>query len=320
VLVLGDDDVSGALSPSEVISAVERALRDLESGVVRSLPREHVHWDASSMLTMPAVGVEHVGVKIVSVVPDNRMRGLPVTTGLMMLNDRSTGVCRAVMGAAALTARRTAAVGAVGIKHTTPSTLSTVGIVGTGVQGVWQAIYACTVRPVQRLTYYARSDESAQRFERQVRAHVAGVSITRCDDVSSLLRESELVIAATTSHTPVLPDSPEHLEGKHFVSVGSFRPHMQELPDSVYRLTEALVIDSDQAREEVGDVIRATAANLLSPQNIFHLCELVCGRRVLNVEATTAFKSVGLALYDLYVAGAIYDAAMKSGLGREIPL
>jgi ornithine cyclodeaminase/alanine dehydrogenase-like protein (mu-crystallin family) len=139
MLVLGESEVSDVLAPSEVIVAVERALRDLESRSVRALPRDHLGWDGNSMLTMPALGAVNVGVKVISVMPGNASRGLPVTSGLMILNERNTGVGRALISAGGLTAQRTAAVAAVGVKHTTPATLRSVGI---GVQGAWQAVYA----------------------------------------------------------------------------------------------------------------------------------------------------------------------------------
>ena len=81
------------------------------------------------------------------------------------------------------------------------------------------------------------------------------MTITPGDDVGELLARTDVVIAATTSAEPVLPDDPALLAGKHFISVGSYRPAMQELPDAVYRLAGHLVLDSDFARHEVGDAI-----------------------------------------------------------------
>ena len=95
------------------------------------------------------------------------------------------------------------------------------------------------------------------------------MTITPGDDVGELLARTDVVIAATTSAEPVLPDDPALLAGKHFISVGSYRPAMQELPDAVYRLAGHLVLDSDFARHEVGDAINPVEKGILAPTEVF---------------------------------------------------
>ena len=63
----------------------------------------------------------------------------------------------ALLNAAALTAQRTGAIGALGVKYMTPADTASVGIIGAGVQGAWQAIFACAVRPIREVLYVARS-------------------------------------------------------------------------------------------------------------------------------------------------------------------
>jgi ornithine cyclodeaminase/alanine dehydrogenase-like protein (mu-crystallin family) len=140
MIVLSADQILALLSVPEVIAAVEAALRaqDLKQCVVPQ--RHHIDWQGSTFLSMPAVGMRSVGVKLVSVVPGNAARSLPVTNGLMVINSAETGVPLAVMNAATLTAIRTGAVGALGVKYMTPQDSASVGIIGCGVQGTWQAI------------------------------------------------------------------------------------------------------------------------------------------------------------------------------------
>ena len=108
------------------------------------------------------------------------------------------------------------------------------------------------------------------------------------------------MIAATTSATPVLPDEPKLLEGKHFISIGSYRPTMQELPDAVYRLAGHIVIDAEAARLEAGDVIGPLARGIVNASNVFTIGAASSrGQRSIDVARTTAYKSVGMALYDL---------------------
>jgi len=144
--------------------------------------------------------------------------------------------------------------------------------------------------------------------------------LTPCRDARALLARTTLVIAATTAASPVLPEEPELLAGKHFVSIGSFKPAMQELPDAVYKLAGELAIDAEAARQEVGDVLRPLAKGILTPESVYWIGDLISGRRPIDVNRTTAYKSVGMALYDLYAAQAFYEAATRRGVGQEISL
>lgn len=88
----------------------------------------------------------------------------------------------------------------------------------------------------------------------------------------------------------------------------------------MYKLSRELVIDSVAAYHEVGDVMRPIERGLLKEADIFHIAELVVGRRTIDVSRTTAYKSVGMALYDVYVADAFYQAAEQRNIGRELDL
>jgi len=320
VLVLSNSELVGLLPPLEVIASVEAALRAKEDARLVVPRRLHVDWNTSTLLAMPAVDEGSVGVKLVSVVPDNAARGLPVTAGIMILNDGITGTPLSLMNAGALTAQRTGAVGALGVKYQTPEDTDSVGIVGCGVQGAWQAIFACAVRPIREVFGFSRSPGRFTRFAETVRKYVPRVRVIRSESARELLERTTLVIAATTSTAPVLPSERRLLEGRHFISVGSYKPTMQELPDEVYGLARSVAVDSEHAREETGDLVGPLKRGFLREDDIFSIAEYVTGKRKSDLLGTTAYKTVGAAFYDLFVARAFYDAAKSLGVGREIAL
>ena len=320
MLVLNANDLIGLLPPTKIIDAVEAALRAHLAGSIVAPPRLHLHWDDHTLLAMPAANKTAAAVKVVSVVPSNASRNLPVTIGAMLLSDGTTGAPMAILNSGALTAQRTGAVGALGVKYLTPPDIRTVGIVGCGVQGAWQAIFACAVRPVAEIFVYSRSMSSFERFSELVCGHVPNIRITAVGSARELLERTSLIVAATTSPEPVLPDEPALLENKHFISVGSFRPTMQELPNSVYRLAGQLAVDSEHAAHEVGDVINALQAGLVQKTDVFSIGECVLGKRVVDASRTTAYKTVGAAMYDLFAAEAFYRAAKTQGVGLEVAL
>ena len=320
MLFLSNSDTLALLNLPEIIGAVREAAVAIQDPETVLPVRQHLDWPGTTLLVMPARAAKAVGVKLVSVIPSNAERCLPVTNGTMLLNDGITGLPLCLMNAAQLTAIRTGAISALSIQHMTPETSASMGIVGCGTQGAWQAICACAVHPIEEVFYCARSPQRELQFTETVRRHAPSVRLSPCPNAKVLLSKTSLVSVATTSLDPVLPDEPALLCGKHFVSIGSFKPSMQELPMSVYRLAGRLVIDSDAAREEVGDVINPMRAGILRKEDIYHLADIVAGRLTIDVEKTTVFKGVGLAIYDLFVAQSLYRRALRANVGQKVAL
>jgi ornithine cyclodeaminase len=80
------------------------------------------------------------------------------------------------------------------------------------------------------------------------------------------------------------------------------------------------VVDSDAAKNEVGDLIIPLTSGLICEQNILHIADLVVGKRSIDTARTTVFKSVGLALYDLYAAQAFSSEAQRLGRGTLLDI
>ena len=320
LIALNAADILRLLEPAETVGLVEAAALAAGSGDCVVPARQHIRWPAGTLLTMPAIAPGVMSVKLVSVVPGNAARRLPVTNGLLVLSDGETGLPLALLNAAALTAMRTGAVGALGIKYLSPPDTSSLGVVGTGVQGTWVAISACAIRPIRTVFAVHRSAASFASFERALGEHAPGVRVVACANAAELLGRTDLIVTATTSAVPVLPDEASLLEGRHFIAIGSYERHMRELPDSVFRLSGHLVLDSEFARHEVGEAVVSVEQGLLAEANVFTIGELVAGRRAPDITRTTVYKSAGMALFDLYVARALHEAAQRRGMGQELTL
>ena len=74
-------------------------------------------------------------LKWVAGYPENKARGLPYISGLIVVNDAETGLPAAIMDAAEITAARTAAASGVCIRKWAPERWSEVAILGCGEQG-----------------------------------------------------------------------------------------------------------------------------------------------------------------------------------------
>ena len=111
--VLSRHDVEAALDMPRAIELMREAFVSLSRGRVAVPVRQAVpipEVDATALL-MPVHGpdVDRFGLKVVSVHPQNALRGLPTIHGLMLVVEASTGRALALMDAEGLTAIRTGA-------------------------------------------------------------------------------------------------------------------------------------------------------------------------------------------------------------------
>src|SRR6185295_8649938 len=121
MVILSDTEIANLLSFTEIIKSVEAAMVAYEKKEAMVPQRIHFDHDHGTLLNMPSFGKQFLGTKLVSVVPGNAAKGLPVTNGAMLLNDAITGLPVALMNASKLTALRTGALGAIGVKYLSPS-------------------------------------------------------------------------------------------------------------------------------------------------------------------------------------------------------
>ena len=112
--VLTEADVTASLPEwPELIDLATEALTALAEGRAEAPPKPAVHTSPGMFANaMPAAHPERnlLGCKWISVVPDNPVRGLPTATGVMVVNDGTTGAPTCLMPATELTAIRTAAI------------------------------------------------------------------------------------------------------------------------------------------------------------------------------------------------------------------
>jgi ornithine cyclodeaminase/alanine dehydrogenase-like protein (mu-crystallin family) len=208
--------------------------------------------------------------------------------------------------------------GAIGIKYMTPPDIDSIGLIGCGVQGIHQAIFACSVRAVSKIYCLQRSEANMSAIVAGVREMFPAVTVIPCNEAETILQQTSVVITASRSTIPVLPDDVHLLENRHFIGIGSYKPNMQELPDQVFRLAGKLAIDSVFAKTETGDIINPLGRGILQERDVFTIGKLLTGEVMVDVNATTVFKSAGMALFDLFVARALYERAITRNVGINV--
>jgi len=317
MLILNQKEIWSALTFEEALNAMEEAFKLFEAGDFHMPDRMHAHHRDNTLLLMPCFTDQFFGTKLVSVNPENPKRNLPSIYGSMILNDGKSGEALALMNGAALTAFRTGAVGGIGIKYTTPENADSVGIIGTGVQGFTQALFACKVRPIKKLYVFDTQLEKANAFITKLQIELPEVEINTCTSNRELVEKSQIIITATTSKQAVIPDDAELLKGKHFIGIGSYKPDMHEFPARLYPLLDKLYVDTPFAKEETGDVATALKETLIDDSQVTPISKLVTLGKPTN-ENTSLFKSVGMALFDVVMAQKIYTRALELNIGSQV--
>ena len=322
-LLLNRQDVTRLLAMNDAIEAVEHAFRELASGhvtmpqrtVIRVVDHKGIH------LAMPAyigAGVNALGVKVVTVYPDNPARGLPTTIGLLLLNDPQTGAPLAVMDAGYLTAVRTGAVSGVATKYLARPDARRVGLFGAGVQAATQLAAVQAVRKMESVNVFDTNAERAKTFAAEMRVKL-GVPVTPVAEPRQAVRGQDIVILASSATSPVF-DGGWLEPGQHINAVGSHTPGAREL-DTAAVVRSKVVADLPEAcLVEAGDLIIPIQEGAITRDHIVAglgdvVAGLKPGRR--GAEDITLFKSVGLALQDASTASVVYTRAVAAGVGTQ---
>ncbi len=312
---IGPDVVKELVSMSGAINLMEQAFRSLSEGKsvvpVRSVVESP---DKNTFLFFKPVFDHTLGrmaVKVLSQNEGNRDRGIPTISGIVMLFDGASGHLLSVMDGAYLTALRTGAVGGLATKLLSRDESDCFALFGCGVQGMTQLEAVLSVRRIKRV-YLFDTDKSAalDLISKMQSSTDAKLSFTT--DLNKL-KEADIITTATGSRVPLFERT--HIKpGVHINAVGGYKPHMQELPVEIIRDARVVVDQKEACLKEAGDLVIPFKNGIVNPDHILgEIGELITGRITGRVSDNdiTVFKSVGIAVQDLYIANAVYEHLNK---------
>lgn len=319
MLVLNAREIQHSISYSKLIESIEKAFLIQEKGHFTMPQRMHIEHNKNVLLLMPAFIEDYFATKLVSVFPENKKRNKPIIQGKLLLNDAKTGSALALMDATKLTALRTAAIGAIAIKNLHKKPLKTLGLIGAGVQGLHQIILAHHIHAFQNVSIFDPFIKLSEQtlFIKNIKKELPNITCIFAHNSEDVLNQSEVIITATTSSNPVLPDKKELFKGKTIIAIGSFTPKMRELPESSFSKTNQIFIDTPAAQTESGDLLIPLKNKWIQKENIFTLGRLISGKIKLKDSETIVFKSVGMALFDLILAKEIFEHAVNQNIGTK---
>ncbi|WP_342643983.1 ornithine cyclodeaminase family protein [Rhodoligotrophos ferricapiens] len=251
----------------------------------------------------------YIGLKILSVFPDNPTHGRPSIQGQYLLIDGKTGAAIALIEGAELTVRRTASASALAASYLAREGAETLLLAGAGALAPHLARAHAAVRPIKRVLVWNRSRDKADALAQTLRAE--GFEAAAIPDMDSAAPEADIISCATMSAEPLVHGAVLK-PGVHVDLVGAFKPSLRESDDEVMRRGAVYVDTREGAFAEAGDIVQAIDAGALKADKIRgELADLCTGRVAgrMSDQEITVFKSVGTALEDLAAAIMLYRRA-----------
>lgn len=312
MLFINADKVHNSLHYPKLIDAIAEGFR-----AQVEVPNRQ-HYDIANpfadrettLLMMPAwQSGDVIGVKLVTVAPENAAKGLPSIQGSYLLFDAQTGSINAIMDAPSLTVKRTAAASALASKLLSRENSETLLVVGTGALSVELIAAHCAVRPIKQVIVWGRSHDKAISVCEKT-AHLK-VQLTVADSLQKAVEQADIISCATLSQTALIKGAWLHA-GQHLDMVGAYRPDMREMDDDCVVRSRIFVDNRETASRETGDIAIPLANNIITHADIE--ADLFALNRheyeVNRLESDiTLFKSVGHALEDLAAAKLVYQQA-----------
>ena len=318
------------LSAAEVDAALDDlVLIDRLDALFRAgceMPPRHHHTIAAptgpgsadaTLLLMPAWtrgASSHLGVKVVTVFPDNGSRGLPSIYGQYLLLDGATGASLALLDGTMLTKRRTACASGLASRYLSRPESRRLLMIGTGALAPQLIRVHAKVRPIEEVAIWGRRPERAADLARELsdslpRALGRAISVHAAADRQAAVAAADIVSCATLSKTPLV-EGDWLREGQHIDLVGAYTPEMRESDDRAVWRARVYVDTRAGALKEAGDIVQPLASGVLTPDVIRgDLYDLVRGAPGRTApDQITLFKSVGTALEDLAAAQLAYES------------
>jgi alanine dehydrogenase len=323
VRILPAVEVDAVLDDLALIDRLEALFRD---GC--EMPTRHHHTVVApngpgsadaTLLLMPAwtrgrsaeKGASHIGIKLVTVFPDNGRRSLPSIYGQYLLLDGATGAPLAMLDGTVLTKRRTACASGLASRYLSRPQARRLLMIGTGALAPELIRVHAKVRPIEQVAIWGRRPEAAQGLARELSASLPKalgrpVGVHAVADRRQAVTEADIVSCATLSTRPLV-EGAWLRPGQHIDLVGAFTPRMRESDDEAVRRAAVYVDTRAGALKEAGDIVQCLASGALAEAGVLaDLFELTRGQRhgrAAGDDATvTLFKSVGAALEDLAAA------------------
>jgi len=307
--VLDGEAVMAAVKPAQAIERMRLAFERFAGGDW-VMPAK-VYLDSppnGDFRAMPSLGAGFAALKWVTSFPGNSARGLPVVTGALLLSNAASGELMAIMDCAAITSLRTGAAAALSAQVLAAPDARSVGIIGCGVNGAWSARCLASAGYGPGVCADARPEPAEA-----LAAELGWATGSRAEAAGQ-----DVVTTVTPGNEPVIFEA-ELLAGQHIAALGADAKGKAEIELAALERCHLFCDEWAQASAG-GELSGGVAAGLLDRERVTELGEVIArraaGRR--SGDEITLFDSTGLAIQDLGIATAVYEAWREGRIDAEL--
>lgn len=298
MLHITDDMVSEAVSIAEAQVTMADAFASFGNG--RASMQERIRTEAGGvkLSTLGAVIPEQgfVGAKVYTTIAGQ-------FSFVIMLFSTDDGRPLASLEANAITRLRTPACSVLAARHLARADSRRLAVFGTGIQGRAHAVQLASAFPLDEILVVSTQPkpETADAI-----AHETGVR-TRFVTAEEAVSAADIIVTASRSKVALF-DGTWLRSGSFVAAVGSSLPTTRELDDVALAKASLVAVEwRAQSLREAGDIVLADPA-ALPADKIAELGEIITGARAgrTNPSEITLYKSVGVGLEDIALAGLAY--------------
>ncbi len=307
-------EIINYLPYKELIVSLQKAFADYE---IYTPDRHHHAYGqseldrANTLLVMPSWQLGgSLGIKLVTVTPNNQQNHQPTVQAIYTLFDIETGAPKAILDGSELTVRRTVAASALASKYLSKPDSRGLLIVGTGQIAGQLAQAHATIRPLEQVFIWGRALNKAQKLAEELKG--MGFDAKAVSTVEEGMAAADIVSAATLADNPLIFGN--HLKpGQHIDLIGSYLPNMREADDHLISRA-SIYVDTPLATQESGDLKIPMDSGIISDREIKGDLHKLCKADQVvrkSPQEITCFKSVGVGLEDLVAADLVFNKFMK---------
>jgi ornithine cyclodeaminase/alanine dehydrogenase-like protein (mu-crystallin family) len=316
-LFLDERCVAGLLTMEDALAAVEEVFREQGRGNVVNVPRVRAPLKGGVLrITAGVLSYRGLyGIKVSSTAVFGRNAGR-----MFSLYREESGELCAIVQVFGMGALRTGAASGIATKFMANANAGVLGVLGSGRQARTQVEAICRVRRIAEAKVYSPTKEHRERFCREI-AGAHGLKATPVDSPEAAVRDSEVIVSATTSETPVVQGR-WLAAGAHVNAIGANYQHRRELDTAAVKAAAFIAADDpEQARYEATDLIEPVKEGALTWDRVRSLADVVSGNVQARAAASdiTLFKSLGVAIEDVALAARAYEKALAQGAGVQLP-
>lgn len=229
---------------------------------------------------------------------------LPINGFMIAINTQSGRAEYMLDDQGYLTALRTAIAGLISTQYLANQEIKGIGVIGTGLQARLQVELLQHITDCKTCYVWGRSQNKCHLYQKEMTQK--GFQVIICDEVSTLASQSNVIITATASKSPILKMS--HIKpGTHITAVGADSPGKIELDPLIVSTSDLVVVDSKHQCADHGEISHALNQNSIGIGKLIELGEIIQNPALGRTDPNqiSMVDLTGLAIQDIAIAKAV---------------